>query len=109
MQIITPVNERLNQLDDVLKNGEFSRIHQQNDNQWRTKQSENYISKSEEGAVDTTRSNFLLRAKSWKADRETRPTEKGLQYLITSLAVCAYFGNILFTKYLDIYIYDLYL
>ena len=33
MQIITPVNERLNQLDDVLKNGEFSRIHQQNDNQ----------------------------------------------------------------------------
>ena len=25
---------------------------------------ENYISKSEEGAVDTTRSNFLLRAKS---------------------------------------------
>ena len=50
---------------------------------------ENYISKSEEGAVDTTRSNFLLRAKSWKADRETRPTEKGLQYLITLLAVCA--------------------
>ena len=33
MQIITPVNERLNQLDDVLKNGEFSGIHQQNDNQ----------------------------------------------------------------------------
>lgn len=70
---------------------------------------ENYMRKSEEGAADTTRSNFLLRAKSWKADRETRPTEKGLQYLITLLAVCAYFGNILFTKYLDIYIYDLYL